>query len=86
MFGRLTDTKAIVAIAVEVKQPSGFGQIRLQRVDEVSEDSLIPFIENAVQPGASVHTDGWQAYWTVPEPATSTSGRSCAPSSIPLTW
>jgi transposase-like protein len=67
VFGRQTDTKAIVAIAVEVKQPRGFGRIRLQRVDDVSKDSLIPFIENAVQPGATVHTDGWQAYWTVPE-------------------
>jgi ISXO2-like transposase domain len=28
---------------------------------------LIPFIESAVEPGAIVHTDGWQAYWTVPE-------------------
>ena len=63
--GRQTDTKAIVAIAVEAKQPRGFGRIRLQLVDDVSKDSLIPFIENAVQPGATVHTDGWQAYWTV---------------------
>ena len=67
VFGRQTDTKAIVAIAVEVKRPRGFGRIRLQRVDDVSKDSLIPFIENAVEPGATVHTDGWQAYWTVPK-------------------
>ena len=39
----------------------------LQRVDDVSQHSLIPFIESAVEPGATVHTDGWQAYWTVPE-------------------
>jgi transposase-like protein len=67
VFGRQTDTKAIVAIAVEVKHPKGFGRIRLQRVDDVSKDSLIPFIESAVEPGATVHTDGWQAYWTVPD-------------------
>ena len=67
VFGRQTDTKAIVAIAVEVKNPKGFGRIRLQRVDDVSKDSLIPFIESAVEPGATVHTDGWQAYWTVPD-------------------
>jgi transposase-like protein len=36
-------------------------------VPDVSQDSLIPFIESAVEPGATVHTDGWQAYWTVPE-------------------
>ena len=67
VFGRQTDTKAIVAIAVEIKQPKGFGRIRLQRVDDVSKDSLIPFIDGAVEPGATVHTDGWQAYWTVPD-------------------
>ena len=68
VFGRQTDTKAIVAIAVEVKRPRGFGRIRLQRVDDVSKDSLIAFIENAVEPGSDrPHTDGWQAYWTVPE-------------------
>jgi transposase-like protein len=67
VFGRQTDTKAIVAIAVEVKHPKGFGRIRLQRVDDVSKHSLIPFIESAVEPGATVHTDGWQAYWTVGE-------------------
>ena len=27
----------------------------------------MPFIEASVEPGATVHTDGWQAYWTVPE-------------------
>ena len=58
VFGRQTDTKAIVAIAVEIKNPKGFGRIRLQRVDDVSKDSLIPFIESAVEPGATVHTDG----------------------------
>ena len=67
VFGRRTGTKAIVAIAVEVKHPRGFGRIRLQHVDDVSKDSLIPFIESAVEPGATVHTDGWQAYWTVPD-------------------
>ena len=67
VFGRQTDTKAIVAIAVEIKHPRGFGRIRLQHVDDVSKDSLIPFIESAVEPGATVHTDGWQAYWTVPD-------------------
>ncbi len=67
VFGRQADTKAIVAIAVEIKQPKGFGRIRLQRVDDVSKDSLIPFIDYAVEPGSTVHTDGWQAYWTVPD-------------------
>ena len=82
VFGRQTDTKAIVAIAVEIKQPKGFGRIRLQRVDDVSKDSLIPFIESAVEPGAtSTPTDG-RPTGPCPSTATSTSGRSCAASTI----
>jgi len=65
--GRETETKSIVAIAVEVKQSRGFGRVRLQRVDDVSQGNLIPFVTGAVEPGATVHTDGWQAYWTVPD-------------------
>jgi hypothetical protein len=34
--GRETATKSIVAIAVEIKQPKGFGRIRLHSVDDVS--------------------------------------------------
>ncbi len=67
VYGRQTATKSTVAIAVEIKQPKGFGRIRLQSVPDVSQDSLIPFIEAVVEPGSTVHTDGWQAYWTVPE-------------------
>jgi transposase-like protein len=65
--GRETETKSLVAIAVEIKQPRGFGRVRLQRVPDVSKDSLIPFVKSAVEPGATVHTDGWQAYRTVPD-------------------
>jgi transposase-like protein len=68
VHGRETATKSIVAIAVEInKSPKGFGRIRLQSVPDITQDSLIPFIEAVVGPGATVHTDGWQAYWTVPE-------------------
>lgn len=65
--GRETDTKSTVAIAIEIKQPKGFGRVRLQSVPDVSKESLIPFVTSAVEPGATVHTDGWQAYWTVPD-------------------
>jgi transposase-like protein len=67
VHGRETATKSIVAIAVEIKSPRGFGRIRLRSVPDVTQDSLIPFIEAVVEPGSTVHTDGWQAYWTVPE-------------------
>jgi transposase-like protein len=61
--GRKTDTKAIVAVAVEIENPKGFGRIRLKHVPDVSAESLLPFIDEAIELGTSVHTDGWQAYW-----------------------
>jgi transposase-like protein len=63
--GRKTESKAIVAIAVEIKHPKGFGRIRLRHVPDVTAESLLPFIDEAVEPGATVHTDGWQAYWNL---------------------
>jgi len=60
--GRQTNTKAIVAIAVETYEPRGYGRVRLQRVDDVSAPSLTGFVQAAVVEGASVHTDGWRSY------------------------
>ena len=60
--GRGTECKFIVAIAVEVLSPKGFGRIRLARVDDVSGASLVPFVSAAVEPGTEVRTDGWKGY------------------------
>ncbi len=60
--GRRTTKKAIVAIAVEVRKPRGFGRIRLRRVTDVSAASLVPFVCEVIEPGAIVMTDGWQSY------------------------
>lgn len=60
--GRQTTTKAIVAIAVEVKEPRGFGRIRLQQIPDVSAQSLIPFVEDIAEPSTTILTDGWRAY------------------------
>ena len=40
----------------------GIGRIRLRRVEDVSAGSLWPFIQGAVAPGATIHTDGWSGY------------------------
>jgi len=64
--GRETQDKLIVAIAVEVKQPKGFGRVRLARVPDVSASSLIPFVEANVEPGSEVLTDGWAGYRPLP--------------------
>ena len=60
--GRQTEKKAIVAIAVEVHEPRGFGRVRLCRVPDASASSLIPFVREAVAVGAEVRTDGWGGY------------------------
>ena len=39
----------------------------LSSLPDVTAESLLPFIDEAVEPGASVHTDGWQAYWNLPD-------------------
>ena len=58
VVGRKTIKKSIVAIAVEIRG-RGSGRIRMRRIADVSGQSLTPFVEAAVCPGARVHTDGW---------------------------
>jgi transposase-like protein len=58
--------KSVVVIAVEIKQPKGFGRIRMRHVKDASSASLLPFIDDVVAPGASVHTDGWSGYADLP--------------------
>lgn len=65
--GRETETKAIVAIAVEVHEPRGLGRIRLRRVPDVSGDSLVSFVCEMIEPGSEVRTDGWSGYSALPD-------------------
>lgn len=59
--GRKTETKALVAVACEQDGP-GIGRIRLRRIDNASAASLHAFIEETIEPGGFVHTDGWDGY------------------------
>jgi transposase-like protein len=59
--GRGSD-KCIVAIAVEVKQPMGFGRVRMRHIPDASDFSLRPFVCDMVAPGSTVLTDGWSGY------------------------
>jgi len=54
-------TKALVAIAAEVRGP-GIGRIRMRQIPDASAQSLEGFVQEAVAPGAAVVTDGWTAY------------------------
>ena len=61
--GRQTVTKALVAIAVEAPEDgSGIGRIRMRVVADASAASLLGFVTEAVEPGTTVHTDGWPSY------------------------
>ncbi len=60
-------TKSIVAIAVEIHEPKGFGRIRLRRVPDASERSLLPFVRESIEPGSLIRTDGSFAYRSLPE-------------------
>jgi transposase-like protein len=63
--------KVLVAGAVEIKvvteAEAGLthtrsGRIRLRAVADASANSLAGFVETEVEPGAIVHTDGWDGY------------------------
>lgn len=60
--GRGTGNKEIVVIAVEVFKPKGFGRVRMQRIVDVSEDSLVPFVCKVAEAGSEILTDGWSGY------------------------
>ncbi len=59
--GRETEHKAIVAVAVE-KNGQGTSRIRLRVIEDVSADSLVPFVQSAVMSGAVVQTGGWKGF------------------------
>jgi transposase-like protein len=66
--GRKSSTaKVLVVIAVETLQPKGFGRIRLRRIANDSASCVIPFVQEAIEPGAQVRTDGSAAYRSLKE-------------------
>lgn len=57
--------KALVAVAAEIRGKA-IGRIRLQRVRDSSADSLVGFVEAAVERGSAVVTDGLPSYLGLP--------------------
>ena len=55
-------SRSIVVIAVEVKEPKGFGRIRMRHVPDASGANLQPFVSDVVAQGSTVRTDGWTGY------------------------
>jgi len=60
--GRGSESKEILAIAVEIKSPKGFGRIRVKRLSDVSEKSLMNFVCEVAEEGSEILTDGWRGY------------------------
>jgi len=60
--GRARGKKVLTGIAVEVREPKGFGRCRMLPLADASAASLHPFVTDFVEPGATVITDGWQGY------------------------
>ena len=61
--GRGAECKFMVAIAVEVLSPKGFGRVRLKRIEDGSAHSLTAFVEYAAEPGSTICTDGWKGFF-----------------------
>lgn len=59
--GRGAAGKSLVLIAVEDKDDR-IGRIRLRRIPDASAESLIPAIEDSVEAGSVLRTDGWSGY------------------------
>src|ERR1035437_7665400 len=59
--GRQTERKSLIVIAAQEDGP-GIGQIRMKRIPDGSANSLIDFVEEEIEPGSTVHTDGWVGY------------------------
>ena len=59
--GRHTLKKTWVVIAAQADGP-GTGRIRMRVVKDCAAASLHPFIQDCIEPGSVIHTDGWQGY------------------------
>lgn len=63
--GREIEKKSIVVVAAE-KNGRGIGRVRLKHIKDVSAKSLLGFIRETVELGATIHTDGWRGYSGLP--------------------
>jgi len=59
--GRRIVKKALIVIAIEV-ETGKLGRVRFRQIRDASANSLIPFVQDNVQTGSIVITDGWQGY------------------------
>ena len=51
----------MIVVAAEA-DGKGIGRIRLRHIPDASAGSLHRFVVDSIEPGRTVHTDGWQGY------------------------
>jgi transposase-like protein len=61
MIGRQTESKALIAVAVE-DTGTRMGRIRMKRIPDTSRKTLHGFIAEMVEPASTIRTDGLNAY------------------------
>jgi transposase-like protein len=61
VVGRLTHDKALIIVGAE-ENGKGIGRVRMRRIPDFSKANLHGFINQAVEPGSTVRTDGLTAY------------------------
>lgn len=83
--GRGADGKTLVLVAVELREPKGFGRCRMRVAADASAPAIWEFLTDFVAQGSTVVTDGWKSYpaavgatWTVEATAVSSSGRTAS--------
>ena len=59
--GRHLVSKELVVVAAE-EDGRGIGRIRLRHIPDASSATLTAFLQDSVEPGSTVHTDGWRGY------------------------
>jgi transposase-like protein len=59
--GRQIENKALIAIAAQFEGKK-IGRIRMKRILDASAESLQTFIQESIEPGSIIHTDGWTGY------------------------
>jgi len=61
MIGRQTESKALIAVAVECTDGKT-GRIRMRRIPNANRRTLHGFIAEMIEPSSVIYTDGWSAY------------------------
>ena len=59
--GRSADKKVLIAVAVEVNE-NRMGRVRFRCIESASSEQLMPFIEDNIEKGSNIVTDGWSSY------------------------